>query len=122
MLKRANQRGYKMKEIFDRVKTHLLEQGARARHSTGVCAYRAPNGLKCAVGCLITDEAYNDGLEGKNVKSGRVLPALIVSGISTDSTTLHMLTSLQSIHDREAPANWERELAHLEADLFGGAE
>ena len=111
-----------MKEIFDRVKTHLLAQGAKARHSAGVCAYRAPNGLKCAVGCLITDEAYSDGLEGKNVKSDRVLPALIASGISTDSTPLHMLTRLQWIHDDTASIHWERELSHLEAELFGGVK
>jgi len=111
-----------MKEVFDRVKTHLLAQGERSRHSTGVCAYHGANGLKCAVGCLITEEAYSKELEGKNVKSDRVLPALIASGISTDSTTLHMLTSLQRIHDDEAPANWERELTHLEAELFGGVK
>lgn len=112
-----------MKEIFDRVKTHLLAQGERSLlRYKGTCAYHSLSGLKCAVGCLITDEAYSDGLEGKNVKSDRVLPALIASGTSTDSTTLHMLTRLQWIHDDEAPANWERELAHLEAELFGGVK
>ena len=51
-------------ELFNRVKTHLLNQGERADsdvQNAGIyeCVYHAPSGLKCAVGCLITDEAQH---------------------------------------------------------------
>ena len=108
-----------MKEIFDRVKTHLLAQDERSRHSNGVCAYHAFDGLKCAVGCLITEDAYREAFEGRAVADEPVRRALEASGINTDNNTISMLTNLQSIHDYEAPDEWEDLLARLEAKLFG---
>ena len=109
-----------MKEVFDRVKTHLLAQGARARNDVGLCLFHAPSGLKCAVGCLITEAAYSDeALEGYSLGEAEVSTALEASGIVVDPSTLDMLRDLQHIHDSESPANWERELSHLEAELFG---
>ena len=120
-----------MREIFDRVKTHLLAQGEKAlrggepygsgKHGSG-CAYHAQSGLKCAIGCLITDEAYSEVLEGDTVDDFGVRAALESSGISDDPVTLEMLCRLQSIHDDEAPNRWEHELDNLEADLFGDAQ
>ena len=112
-----------MKEIFDRVKTHLLAQDERSRHSNGVCAYHAFDGLKCAVGCLITEDAYSEEFEGATVTSDKVKDALeasgINTGINTDNNTISMLTNLQSIHDYEAPDDWEHALDNLETKLFG---
>ena len=113
-----------MREIFDRVKTHLLAQGERSqRQLTGLegdgCAYHAPNGLKCAVGCLITEEAYSGALEGDLADDARVRAALEASGIVDEPFTLDMLCRLQSIHDEEAPNRWEHALDNLEYDLFG---
>ena len=118
-----------MKEIFDRVKTHLLAQGERAirvGHVSGEkvirCAYHSQSGLKCAVGCLITDEAYSEALEGAPVDVGHVRGSLEASGIVVDLVTLGMLCKLQSIHDDEVPDRWEHSLDNLEAKLFGGTE
>lgn len=118
-----------MREIFDKVKTHLLAQGERAirvGHVSGEkvirCAYHAQSGLKCAVGCLITDEAYSEELEGAPVDVGHVRGSLEASGISLEPDTLSMLTHLQNIHDDEAPDRWEHALDNLEADIFGDAE
>ena len=44
-------------QIFDKVATHLLTQNARSA-AEGSCLYRSPSGLKCAVGCLISDSVY----------------------------------------------------------------
>ena len=111
-----------MKKIFDRVKTHLLAQDERSRHSNGVCAYHAFDGLKCAVGCLITEDAYSEEFEGRAVADDPVKGALEDSGISLDHDTLSMLIHLQSIHDDEAPNRWGHALDNLEADLFGDTE
>ncbi len=48
------------------------------------CAYRSPDGKKCAVGILIKDEFYGPDLEGALVSSGCVLDALCMSGIPND--------------------------------------
>ena len=117
-----------MRGIFDRVKTHLLAQGERALHGgepygsgkKGIgCAYHAQSGLKCAVGCLITEEAYSEELEGVPVDDLRVKDALVASGIIDEPVTSDMLGKLQSIHDDEATNRWEHALDNLEADLFG---
>ena len=107
-----------MKEIFDRVKTHLLAQGETANDNT-MCVYHSQSGLKCAVGCLITEDAYREAFEGRAVADEPVRRALEASGINTDNNTISMLTNLQSIHDYEAPDDWEHALDNLETKLFG---
>lgn len=50
-------------EIFDKVVVHLAIQGKQATEDN-VCTYKSKDGLKCAVGCLIPDELYNDTMIG----------------------------------------------------------
>jgi hypothetical protein len=52
--------------IFDKVTTHLLEQGRPAMNEHG-CAYRGEDGTKCAIGCLIPDDLYMPAFEEKSV-------------------------------------------------------
>ncbi len=55
-------------EIFDTVAVHLIKQGKPAvAHSGQACAYKTADGLRCAVGVLISDEEYEDKMEGKSV-------------------------------------------------------
>ena len=57
-------------EIFDTVARHLVVQGKPAFSDYGPvqsCNYRAPDGSKCAIGCLITDEEYGEEFEGTSV-------------------------------------------------------
>jgi hypothetical protein len=55
-------------ELFNKVATHLQTQRvpSEKQDDTGafVCAYRDDKGNKCAFGCLIPDEGYNETLEG----------------------------------------------------------
>lgn len=52
-------------EMFDKVAEHLLKQGGPAwDDKDGACKYRAPNGRKCAAGCLIPDNMYRKEWEG----------------------------------------------------------
>lgn len=109
------------REIFDKVKAHLLSQGKRS-YSTEIhnCAYRGPAGAKCAVGCLITDEAYSLGLENMNVNTDEVIRALSESGVDVgDLSTLAMLQQLQELHDNEAVNAWGEKLAEIERRYFG---
>ena len=100
-----------LQETYNRVKAHLLAQGRPATFQ-GSCVYRSPSGLKCAVGCLITDEAYDEDLEGVPVRclyepgtededvTEAYRAMLQESGIDTSNVELlRMLSLLQRAHD-----------------------
>jgi hypothetical protein len=109
-----------MQEVFDKVATHLMTQGCRSVQGTAevgrrsTCLYRGPNGTKCAVGCLISDEAYSPTLEEKPVEATNVLEALARSGLDVfDSTLRRLLRELQTVHDSVPVANWAQGLAYI---------
>lgn len=54
-------------EISGRIRDHLTQQHAAAVNDDGNCMYRAAGGARCAVGCLITDDAYHEGMEENTV-------------------------------------------------------
>ncbi len=89
-------------EIFDTVAKHLFSQGQRSVNANGVCLYRGPNGLKCAIGALITDEEYDSEMEFKTISflKERFIPDRL-KGVIID-----FLSDLQNIHDDYA--NWSR--------------
>jgi hypothetical protein len=85
-------------EAFDTVARHLLDQGhaATTKDDEGflICRYRAANGDRCAVGCLIPDGLYKPGFEGSSVKG---LPAIFSKSL------IALLARLQAIHDADNP-------------------
>lgn len=114
-------------EIFNKVAKHLLKQNARSVDPNDeICCYRGPDGLQCAVGCLIADEHYSPELEGLPVDTYRVRGALYASGIvevhpdsplyTGDAAVL--LAELQVIHDNDGPAYW-RQALRMTAESFG---
>jgi len=103
-------------DIFDTVATHLLTQGAKALSSDeGRCVYKAPDGLQCAVGCLIKDEHYSEYFEDLGADNFRVLESLELSGVGTLGN-LDLLGSLQNIHDTCQPDLWYKSLGLLADD------
>lgn len=59
-----------LQETFDMIVKHLAQQGRRSELTGGFaygCAYRGPDNMKCAVGCLIPDELYDWSLERMSV-------------------------------------------------------
>ena len=102
-------------EVFDKVYWHLLRQGRRSmlEHEKGeICAYRGEGGTKCAVGCLIPDDAYSPSMEGLGVHQLRR------SGDNNPLTAIglehfYLLRSLQSVHDRDDPSIWRRQLKRV---------
>lgn len=120
-----------MLEVFNKVEAHLLAQGEKSMSSDlpGVCAYRGRGGLKCAVGCLITDEFYHRSLEGLGMLSDNLQKrashkplekALTASGITDiNSRETRMLYDLQRLHDTVEPEDWKKELQNLRVKYFG---
>ena len=107
---------HQLKEIFTRVKHHLLTQGVKSQESTYQerCFYRGPNATKCAVGCLIRDELYRVSLEGRPVHWCDVKKALQNSlDIELDDRALRFLDALQKVHDLDDVQSWEGNLDFL---------
>jgi hypothetical protein len=92
-------------EIFDTSVGALLKQGRPAYSPEDGCAYRTPDGAKCAVGHLIPDSKYTPALEGMPADADDVLRA-ISEGAGDHA---HLLQRLQSAHD--APAGGQNWLA-----------
>jgi len=97
-------------QVFDQVAKHLLEQGVRsmseAPDEDEFCLYRGPEGLKCAAGCLISDNEYEDGMEGRGWRN------LVNNGYASNAH-IDIIDCLQSIHDKKEPSTWRKELLEI---------
>lgn len=113
-----------LQDIFTKVATHLLKQNKQAKFGD-TCAYRAEDGSKCAVGCIITDSCYSEELEGHGVCALSVRKALVCSGVEIDAETgdgrvescpfyaeptFKLLTQLQNLHDASPVNQWKHRL------------
>jgi hypothetical protein len=104
-----------LQNIYNRVRDHLLAQGERSMRTVRgygtLCAYRGDDGRKCAVGALISNEAYSIDLETRGACDGGVVMALRASGVDTDAAaTMSLLRELQRIHDGESVDAWPKAL------------
>src|SRR5687768_12272381 len=102
--------------IFDTVVRHLGQQGAPAVDEFHNCVYRAPDGKKCAVGCLIPDELYQRGMDHNRDGGG----SYCVHGLAEDfevpgyfRVNLELLQRLQSAHDAWALFTLDQVLGKL---------
>lgn len=117
-------------QIYDKVKRHLIKQNARAKTKGeyAVCAYRAKDGKKCAIGCLLPDQYYAEEIEGTDVegtfghsaeKKYLLWEILRKSGVDlSEKRTLSLLSALQIVHDCHGVESWEMHLKKV-AKRFG---
>lgn len=107
-------------EVFDKVVVHLRKQGRQAVKD-GCCLYRSPEGLKCAVGCLIEDAEYSPAFERKILCDLIQYLRYLESLEGTDRSALlnrlvmnePLLERLQSVHDDGEVPDWEQGLARV---------
>ncbi len=101
-------------QTFDKVKTHLMEQQKKALSLSNTCCYRAADGSKCAVGCLIPDELYSRDLEGYSVWSHDYNtlkgPTHLMVQLGHD---LLLLRDLQECHDSYDVSEWPKRLSDI---------
>lgn len=105
-------------EAFTTVARHLLTQKERALKDNPnnplrpLCAYRAEDGKKCAVGCLIPDELYLKDMEDFPVRR-LILEFPSIAQLFKDVDGL-LLKKLQYLHDDpiELPF-WELQLRRI---------
>lgn len=98
--------------VFNRVATHLMTQRKSAMSSTKDCLYRAPGGLKCAIGALIPDKHYSEQIEGGTVDDEKVRDVLEKSDINVFRDE-DLLNELQTVHDGSQPSSWKSDLAKV---------
>ena len=103
---------YECQAVFDKVVKHLLTQKRRSKDKKR-CAYRGEDGAMCAVGCLISDKAYDPEIEGFSISSLDVQEKLAESGVPTYSKMKFLLTDLQYIHDEASISLWKGHLRTL---------
>lgn len=92
-------------KLFNKALKHMLSQGAYAVVNGIYCAYRAPNGLKCAVGALIPDDKYDPWCDDIN-KLATYGPILRAVGLEvTDENKVFLFGLQYDLHDRWAFSN-----------------
>lgn len=100
-----------VREVFNQVKNHVLTQNEKCQLVPhGACAYRNKEGLKCAAGCLISDDEYKEDFECKNWQ------ALVNNGL-VPTAHYELIKHLQDIHDNSSVDQWENKLDLLEQNL-----
>lgn len=91
-------------ELFDAVITHLASQKCQCVNTEGSCVYRGPEGRKCAIGALLSDDYYYPALDSSvgGVRVSKLPDITIVRGIgfNTEASDRSFLDRLQESHDR----------------------
>lgn len=100
-------------EVFLYVKQHLLTQNQTSKREGNMCAYRSPDKLMCAAGCLMTTREYRKSFEG------RYWLTLVEEGL-VPSAHKDLIKTLQIIHDMREPSEWKRHLDRIEEDIKEG--
>ena len=95
-------------EVFDHVAKHLLTQGAKSLSRQGSCAYYGEGGLRCAAGCLISEDEYSIDMEYT------CWDDLIHEADVTPKHSL-LIGALQDIHDVDPVEEWRSRLGTLAA-------
>jgi len=95
-------------EVLNTMAAHLLKQGKKSIDAdSAVCRYRSKDGLKCAVGALLTNKEYRPEMEGHNVGYIEyILPQRLVAH-------LELIRSGQRVHDDHPVDSWPSELRAL---------
>ena len=97
-------------EVYSQVRNHLLTQKIKSKEEGKGCVYRGPDGLKCAAGCLISDEEYREEME-------RQPWSFLVGKVLVPKVHGRLIAELQRIHDQQAATRWEYCLNKLAADF-----
>lgn len=105
-----------LQQVNQRIAAHLAQQKAPAMDGVN-CRYRAVDGNRCAVGCLIDDQAYAPSMEGAGANETVIMQAVRGSlerlGLTAaalpgwDHRLSTLLRTWQEYHDRlEGYARW----------------
>ena len=97
-------------EVYSQVRKHLLTQKIKSIEEGKGCVYRGPDGLKCAAGCLMSDDEYLEEME-------RQPWSFLMYRVLVPKEHGKLIAELQRIHDIQDPAYWEYCLDVLASDF-----
>lgn len=96
-------------EMIRFVTQKMKEQNAKSQNEDGWCQYRSKDGNKCALGHLISDEAYDPSMENwcpseylpfETLRPGHVLlNKYVQENLVIDNLTINVVRNLQYSHD-----------------------
>lgn len=92
---------------FDMASTHLAQQGEKSLGPDGKCQYRGGNGLACAVGGLLSDDACGNFDDPDGVGWEAIINA--IEDKIGGRPTRKLLSRIQKVHDDHNPECWKRE-------------
>ncbi len=93
-------------EYLAELETRSLNGMFPAINELGECRYRTPDGQKCAIGILISDDKYSSDMEGGNI-------SCLIREYSLqlpEWLTQKQATELQNVHDDMSDEEWNHEL------------
>jgi len=103
-----------LQQIYDTVSAHMLKQRKKAIITSGkgqICVYRTASGLKCAAGCLVPDDIYNEAMEEmmwRHIVRDYPLPDHL-----KQHEAIELVLRLQRLHDKTEPEEWELGLREI---------
>jgi hypothetical protein len=97
---------------FNIMVQHLRKQGRKSvlPDDPNGCAYRGADGLKCAIGALISDKKYKKKYEGQSASMLAMFYGMF-TGLDP-----YLLDDVQSIHDNYPVTEWESRLKGIAED------
>ncbi len=101
-------------EAFNKMVAHLRAQNAKSIQDNHYCLYRGPDGMKCAVGCLIPDSEYSEDFENRSISE---LKQMDILPDSLKNTSYPLLQQMQEVHDSWDVSQWENGI-DLTARMF----
>jgi len=105
-------------EALEIAYNQYVKQGGQSVNDNGYCVYRSPDGKKCAVGALISDEDYEPVFDYVNSESR----TSFIDNYEKDYKVFveladqlggNFLENLQYLHDAEALTNKDKVLHRL---------
>lgn len=110
-------------QVYKYVRDFLINQNKKSENRNDGCAYRGEDNTKCAIGCLILDEFYDETFEGglPNKETGtrgkRIIEAISKS-LPNWTFNMKLIENVQEIHDTYEPDSWKYEFNRRE-EKFG---
>lgn len=110
-------------ELYETVVLHQRKQGQKSHVPLSwseepgktkniidyACRYRSPDGMQCAIGCLIPNQDYKPEMEGASLDD-LVKSDLLGLKLSAEFyKNRRLLNTLQDIHDRKPLTEWEKQ-------------
>ena len=94
-------------ELYDYIGTFLIKQGKQSKNGD-ICLYRGPNGIKCAVGCVLSDHYYRKDMDYGIFSNGAYTATQLIKTFKVPKFFEKFgvfLNDAQYVHDCDA--NWD---------------